>query len=51
MIEILQISYTYPINQRALKLSKSHEIPMEWHIACGFWRKYNKNSNLLENFL
>ncbi len=24
---------------------------MEWHIACVFWRKYSKSSNLLENFL
>ncbi len=24
---------------------------MEWHIACKFWRKFSKSSNLLENFL
>ncbi len=36
---------------KGLKLFKSYEIPMEWHIACGFWRKFSKSSNLLENFL
>ncbi len=36
---------------KGLKLSKSYEIPMEWHIVCIFWRKLSKRSNLLENFL
>ncbi len=36
---------------KGLKFSKSYEIPMKWHIVCGFWRKFSKSSNLLENFL
>ena len=36
---------------KGLKLSNSYEIPMKWHIACGFWRKFSKSSNLKENFL
>ena len=36
---------------KGLKLFKSYEIPIEWHIVSGFWRKLSKRSNLLENFL